>query len=39
LRDSPPRLGMPFRMRSAQRLVVLTWAHKKSCSEAAFKVL
>ena len=35
---SPPRLGVPFRIRSAQRLVVLTFAHKKSCSEAAFKV-
>lgn len=32
---SPPSLGVPFRMRSAQRLVVLTLAHKKSCSEAA----
>ena len=32
---SPPRLGVPFRMRIAQRLVVLTRAHKKSCSEAA----
>jgi len=32
---SPPRLGVPFRMRIAQRLVVLTLAHKKSCSEAA----
>ena len=32
---SPPRLGVPFRMRIAQRLVVLTFAHKKSCSEAA----
>ena len=27
-----------FRMRSAQRLVVLTFAHKKSCSQAAFNV-
>ena len=32
---SPPSLGVPFRMRIAQRLVVLTLAHKKSCSEAA----
>lgn len=36
---SPPSLGVPFRMRIAQRLVVLTWAHKKSCSEAALNVL
>ena len=36
---SPPSLGVPFRMRIAQRLVMLTMTHKKSCSEAALNVL